>query len=98
MVGEENGREVAHHNWHLPWPLANRTNLVSYYSKEISETEYDSWVAEMATYMETANNEDEVLVKGLNRGTGSGILPRGTLHPIEKNLWQFTKYLSRILS
>ena len=66
--------------------------------KEISETEYDSWVAEMATYMETANNEDEVLVKGLNRGTGSGILPRGTLHPIEKNLWQFTKYLSRILS
>jgi len=23
-------------------------------------------------------------------------LPQGTLHPIEKNLWQFTRYLSKI--
>ena len=66
--------------------------------KEIPEAEYDEWVQQMTNYMETANNEDKLLVQGLNRGTGSRILPEGTLHPIEKNLWQFTKYLARISS
>jgi hypothetical protein len=64
--------------------------------KEIPEAEYDEWVQQMTNYMETANNEDKLLVQGLNRGTSSRILPEGTLHPIEKNLWQFTKYLARI--
>ena len=66
--------------------------------KEIPEAEYDEWVQQMTNYMETANNEDKLLVQGLNRGTSSRILPEGTLHPIEKNLWQFTKYLARISS
>jgi hypothetical protein len=46
--------------------------------------------------MDVANEEDKILVQALNQGSASTILPTGSLHPIEKNLWQFTRYLSRI--
>jgi choline monooxygenase len=65
---------------------------------EVPTAEYGAWVLQMADYMNTANSEDKALVQGLYRGSSSQLLPKGTLHPIEKNLWQFTKYLSRISS
>ena len=65
---------------------------------EVPTAEYGAWLLQMADYMNTANSEDKALVQGLYRGSSSQLLPKGTLHPIEKNLWQFTKYLSRISS
>tara|TARA_B110000305_G_scaffold60218_1_gene66781 strand:- start:190 stop:1368 length:1179 start_codon:yes stop_codon:yes gene_type:complete len=63
---------------------------------DIQSENYEAWLAEMRGYMDTANDEDKPLIEGLHRGSASHKLPKGTLHPIEKNLWQFTKYLSRI--
>jgi hypothetical protein len=46
--------------------------------------------------MNTANEEDRELVERLFQGSQSIRVPQGTYHPIEKNLWQFMKYLSKI--
>ena len=63
---------------------------------EIPKDSYDNWLTEMINYMGDANEEDRTLVEGLFRGSASTRLPKGTLHPIEKNLWQFMRYLSKI--
>ena len=63
---------------------------------EVPTEDYDEWLREKITYMDTANKEDRGLVEGLHIGTQSLRLPQGALHPIERNLWQFAKYLSRI--
>jgi len=65
---------------------------------DISAEDYDGWLSQMASYINTANDEDRALVEGLYRGSASYKLPQGTLHPIERNLWQFIKYLSQISS
>ena len=65
---------------------------------EIPQDNFDSWLQEMINYMGDANEEDRVLVEALFKGGASRTLPKGTLHPIEKNLWQFSKYLARISS
>lgn len=57
---------------------------------------YDNWLAEFRSYMDIANDEDKPLVEALHKGTASPILPDGALHPIERNLWQFTRYLARV--
>jgi len=62
---------------------------------DIPEHEYDSWLADIKSYMDIANDEDKVLVEALHKGTKSPILPTGTYHPIERNLWQFVRYLDR---
>jgi hypothetical protein len=58
--------------------------------------EHEAWLAKFKTYMEVANGEDKALVEALHRGSGSPILPAGTYHPIERNLWQFSRYLARV--
>lgn len=63
---------------------------------DVSPADYDSWLAQFGDYMSIANAEDEVLVEALYRGTASTLLPEGSLHPIERNLWQFTRYLARV--
>jgi len=63
---------------------------------DIAEEDYERWVKEKIDYMNTANEEDRVLVERLFKGSQSVRVPQGTYHPIEKNLWQFTKYLSKI--
>lgn len=63
---------------------------------DIPEDEYDTWLNGLRDYMNVANDEDKVLVEALHRGSASPLLPEGTLHPIERNLWQFTRYLARI--
>ena len=63
---------------------------------DIAKEDYDEWLKKKIHYMNTANEEDKTLVEGLFYGSQSRRLPQGTLHPIEKNLWQFTKYLSKI--
>jgi len=63
---------------------------------DITPKDYDAWLAQMVSYMEIANDEDKLLVEGLYRGTASPLLPKGTFHPIERNLWQFIRYLARI--
>ena len=62
---------------------------------EIPKKDYDNWLHEMVNYMSNANEEDRSLVEGLFRGSASHRLPRGAFHPIEKNLWQFMRYLSK---
>ena len=63
---------------------------------DIPPEEYDQWVSDLRDYMNVANDEDKILVEALFRGTASPLLPAGTLHPIERNLWQFTRYLARM--
>ena len=63
---------------------------------EVPADEYESWLANFKAYMDTANGEDKPLVESLYRGTASPLLPHGTLHPIERNIWQFTRYLARV--
>ena len=55
-----------------------------------------NWLSELHTYMNVANDEDKLLVEALYKGSGSTMLPKGTLHPIERNLWQFTQYLAKV--
>lgn len=63
---------------------------------DVPDTEYDTWLADFKAYMDVANGEDKPLVEALHAGTASPLLPDGLLHPIERNLWQFTRYLSRV--
>ncbi len=64
--------------------------------EDIAESEFDSWLQDFRDYMNVANGEDKALVEALHRGSASPILPTGTYHPIERNLWQFNKYLAGI--
>jgi choline monooxygenase len=63
---------------------------------DIKAEDYDQWLAKFKRYIDVANNEDKTLVEALHKGSGSPILPKGTYHPIERNLWQFTRYLARV--
>ena len=63
---------------------------------DIGDAQYESWQAEFKRYIEVANDEDKDLVQALHQGSASAILPEGTYHPIERNLWQFTRYLARV--
>lgn len=62
---------------------------------DVSDDDYQQWVSDFKTYMDVANDEDKELVEALHKGTSSPILPEGTFHPIERNLWQFNRYLAR---
>lgn len=62
---------------------------------DVDAGDYDRWLSEFVRYMDVANTEDKVLVEALHAGTKSPHLPEGTYHPIERNLWQFNKYLAR---
>ncbi len=74
------------------WGLAVPPEVLA----DVSEAEFDGWLARFKDYMEVANNEDKALVEALHRGSASPLLPAGTYHPIERNLWQFTRYLAGI--
>jgi choline monooxygenase len=63
---------------------------------DVHEEEYDDWLDAFKDYMDTANAEDKPIVEALHQGTASPILPRGVLHPIERNIWQFIRYLDRV--
>ena len=63
---------------------------------DVSEADYPAWLAEMKKFIDIANSEDKPLVEALFKGSASPLLPAGTLHPIERNLWQFTRYLARV--
>lgn len=65
---------------------------------DISDVDRARWLTDFEAYIDTANNEDKVLVEALQQGTRSPILPTGTFHPIERNLWQFNRYLLRMCS
>lgn len=63
---------------------------------DVADTDYEKWLANFKSYMDIANDEDKPLVEALHKGTASPMLPKGALHPIERNLWQFTRYLDRM--
>ena len=63
---------------------------------DVSSDEYEDWLANFKHYMIVANDEDKSLVEALHRGSKSPILPTGTYHPLERNLWQFVRYLNRL--
>ncbi len=63
---------------------------------DVAESDYNNWLQQFKTYINVANDEDRALVEALHQGTKSPILPVGTYHPIERNLWQFSRYLSRV--
>ena len=78
--------------FHATWGVAIPPEVLA----EIPDDKYDEWLLDMETYMDTANGEDKLLVEALHKGSMSPVLPRGTYHPLERNLWQFTKYLARV--
>lgn len=74
------------------WSIAVPPEILA----DIPATEYESWLAQFKTYIDVANEEDKVLVEALHTGSASPLLPDGTFHPIERNLWQFMRYLARM--
>lgn len=74
------------------WGLAVPPEVLA----EVAAEEYDDWLAEFRQYLEIANEEDRELVEALHQGSSSPVLPAGTYHPIERNLWQFGNYLARV--
>ena len=62
---------------------------------DIKDEDRQAYVAEFRRYLIVANDEDKALVQALHRGSSSPLLPDGTCHPIEGNLWQFMRYLAR---
>jgi phenylpropionate dioxygenase-like ring-hydroxylating dioxygenase large terminal subunit len=75
---------------HATWGLAVPPEVLA----DVSEEDFDDWLARFKDYMEVANGEDKALVEALHLGSASPFLPAGTYHPIERNLWQFTNYLA----
>jgi len=63
--------------------------------EDIEPNRLDQWLEKFKGYIDVANDEDKELVEALHSGTRSPILPTGTFHPIERNLWQFNNYLAR---
>ena len=63
---------------------------------DVSDAEYKNWLENLRNYMDVANDEDKVIVEALHLGSRSRLLPCGTFHPIERNLWQFNRYLARV--
>ena len=63
---------------------------------DVADNEFDNWLANFKHYMDVANDEDKGLVEALHKGTRSPVLPSGTYHPLERNLWQFVRYLNRV--
>jgi hypothetical protein len=63
---------------------------------DVTAEDYDRWLLDFKQYLDVANEEDRTLVEALHRGSSSPLLPTGTYHPIERNLWQFGNYLARV--
>ena len=63
---------------------------------DIPDHEKDDWIEQFKSYIDIANSEDKTLVEALHIGSRAPSLPTGTFHPIERNLWQFNRYLSRM--
>lgn len=76
------------------WGLAIPPEVLA----DVDTDEYDAWLDDFRRYMIVANDEDKLLVEALHQGSASPVLPDGTYHPIERNLWQFTRYLARVCS
>ena len=74
------------------WGLAVPPEVLA----DVDEEEFDQWLVDYKQYLEVANEEDRTLVEALHRGSSSPLLPTGTYHPIERNLWQFGNYLARV--
>lgn len=74
------------------WSVAVPPEVLS----DIPADEYDQWLENLREYMDIANGEDKPLVEALHKGSSSPMLPEGSYHPIERNLWQFTRYLARV--
>ena len=72
------------------WGLAVPPEVIA----DVSDEDREAYVAEFRRYLIVANDEDKALVEALHRGSSSPLLPQGTYHPIERNLWQFMRYLA----
>ena len=73
------------------WGLAVPPEVLA----DVKTEDREAYVAEFRQYLIVANDEDKALVQALHRGSSSPLLPDGTYHPIERNLWQFMRYLAR---
>ncbi len=74
------------------WGLAVPPEVLA----DVDAEDFDDWLDQFKQYMVVAHNEDKALVEALHRGSASPILPAGTYHLIERNLWQFTRYLAGV--
>lgn len=63
--------------------------------EDVPASAYEAWLSDFKAFMDTANGEDKPLVEALHKGSASPLLPTGILHPIERNIWQFTRYLAK---
>ena len=56
----------------------------------------EDWLAGLRRFMDLANAEDRPLAEALYQGTAAPDLPTGRYHPIERNIWDFARYLARM--
>lgn len=62
-----------------------------------SAAERSELIAKVSSFMDVANAEDLPLVEALFAGTMSTLAPAGHFHKIERNVWDFARYLDRML-
>jgi phenylpropionate dioxygenase-like ring-hydroxylating dioxygenase large terminal subunit len=72
------------------WGLAVPPEVIA----DVAEADYEAWAENFRHYINVANDEDKALVEALHVGSRSPLLPSGSYHPIERNLWQFVRYLA----
>ena len=56
----------------------------------------EPWLADLRRFMDVANDEDRPVCEALYQGTKAPHPPPGRYHPIERNIWDFTRYLARM--
>ena len=62
----------------------------------VGEAGREDWLAGMRRFMDRANEEDRPLCEALYQGTMAPQAPPGRYHPIERNVWDFGRYLARM--
>jgi choline monooxygenase len=63
----------------------------------MSEAQRGDHISKVSSFMDVANAEDIPLVEALFSGTTSILSPCGHFHTIERNVWDFARYLDRML-
>ena len=61
----------------------------------VEAVERDSWISNLRSFMDLANNEDRPIIEALWKGTR--MTPgNGFYHPVERNLWNFATYIKQM--
>jgi len=70
---------------------------VAAYPGAVPEEKREEHVAEIKAVLDKVNAEDRGLIESLYRGAASMFAESGRLCPLERSLWEFNRYVARML-